>query len=71
MRTSKCFHLLSIQPLTPLTNLFVAQKIMSTFHSEEENAGNLQFGKEFEDVGCLMNDEALYLIENKVGTMDE
>lgn len=44
---------------------------MSTFHSEEENAGNLQFGKEFEDVGCLMNDEALYLIENKVGTMDE
>ena len=43
--------------------------IMSTLHNEEENAGSLQFGKEFEGDGaqCLMNDEVLILIENTYG----
>ena len=44
---------------------------MSTFHDEEENAASLQFGKEFKDTECLMNDEVLVLLESKSAESNE
>jgi hypothetical protein len=41
---------------------------MSAVASEEENAGELQFGKEFVDeveVQCLTNDEVFFLLSKR------
>ena len=44
---------------------------MSAFNDEEENSASLQFGKEFNDTECLMNDEVLVLLAKKSAESNE